>query len=47
MIGETGMALAKDELTCQPGILTPAAALGDKLVQRLNSRNLTITIDNQ
>lgn len=35
MLAEAAACLAKDELSCTGGFLTPASAMGDKLVQRL------------
>jgi short subunit dehydrogenase-like uncharacterized protein len=35
MLAESAVCLAKDDLTSQPGILTPAVALGDALIIRL------------
>ena len=45
MIAETGMALAKDEVDAVPGFLTPASALGDKLVARLKRRDLVVEVE--
>lgn len=35
MLGEAAVCLAMDELTGEPGMLTPAAAMGDALIARL------------
>jgi short subunit dehydrogenase-like uncharacterized protein len=46
MLGESGLALAFDRDALPPtdgGVLTPATALGDALVDRLRAAGLTIT----
>ena len=35
MLAESGVCLARDELTSDGGVLTPAAAMGDALLGRL------------
>ncbi|GAB5031466.1 saccharopine dehydrogenase [Nannochloropsis oceanica] len=47
MLAETGMALAKDEVDAAPGFLTPASALGDKLVTRLKKRDLVVEVEGE
>ena len=42
MLGEAAVCLACDELSSSPGILTPAAAMGDALLERLD-RNAGVT----
>ena len=37
MLGEAAVCLARDDLSCPGGILTPAAAMGDQLIKRLES----------
>ncbi len=37
MLGESAVCLARDELASAPGILTPAAAMGDALIERLDA----------
>jgi len=45
MLAESAVCLAKDELGEQGGILTPAAAMGDKLLQRLqNNAGMTFSV---
>lgn len=41
----TGVALATDEITAPPGFLTPAAAMGDRLIERFARRNIEIKLD--
>jgi short subunit dehydrogenase-like uncharacterized protein len=38
MIGESAVCLAKDELNSPGGVLTPAVAMGDALIDRLDER---------
>jgi short subunit dehydrogenase-like uncharacterized protein len=46
MLGETAVALAEDERPRPPvGVLTPAAALGMELVERLRRSGMTFTVD--
>lgn len=45
MLGESGLALAFDELPELAGILTPASAMGDTLTARLREAGITITVD--
>jgi short subunit dehydrogenase-like uncharacterized protein len=46
MLGETAVALAEDERPHPPvGVLTPAAALGMELVERLRRSGMTFAID--
>lgn len=44
MLGETALALAAGEGTGRAGVLTPATALGDALVDRLRRAGMTITV---
>ncbi|WP_085999081.1 saccharopine dehydrogenase family protein [Nocardia higoensis] len=44
MIGETGLALAFDDLPEIAGVLTPAAAAGDALTERLRATGMTIDV---
>jgi saccharopine dehydrogenase (NAD+, L-glutamate forming) len=37
MLGEAAMCLAGDSLTSHGGVLTPAAAMGDALLERLQT----------
>jgi short subunit dehydrogenase-like uncharacterized protein len=42
MLGEAAVCLARDDLSCQGGIWTPATAMGDLLIKRLaNSAGIT------
>jgi short subunit dehydrogenase-like uncharacterized protein len=45
MLGESGLCLAFDELPPAAGILTPAAAMGDALTERLRRAGMTIEVD--
>lgn len=45
MIGETGLALAFDDLPEIAGVLTPAAAVGDALTERLRAAGMTIEVE--
>ena len=42
MLAESAMCLAKDELPARYGVLTPATAMGTKLVQRLRAAGMTL-----
>jgi short subunit dehydrogenase-like uncharacterized protein len=42
--GETALSLAQDDLTAAGGVLTPAAALGGHLVNRLRDRGLELSV---
>lgn len=44
MLGETALALAAGEGNLRGGVLTPATALGDALVDRLRRAGMTITV---
>jgi short subunit dehydrogenase-like uncharacterized protein len=45
MLGEAAVCLARDELNCPGGILTPATSMGEKLIQRLqDSAGMTFEI---
>lgn len=45
MLGESGLALAFDEKPELAGILTPAAAMGDALAERLRAAGMTIDVE--
>jgi short subunit dehydrogenase-like uncharacterized protein len=45
IFGEAALSLAGDELDPPGGVLTPAVALGDHLIQRLRDRGLTLATD--
>lgn len=45
MLGESGLTLAFDQLSELAGILTPAAAMGDALTDRLRKADITIDVD--
>lgn len=47
MLGEAGLSLAADGERCSPegGVLTPAVALGDVLVDRLRSQGFTLEVE--
>ena len=40
-----GVALAKEKLTAPAGFLTPASALGDLLIERLQRRKIEFKLD--
>jgi short subunit dehydrogenase-like uncharacterized protein len=42
MLGEAAMCLAGDELPGRGGVLTPATAMGAKLVARLRAAGMTL-----
>jgi len=42
MLGESGLCLALDELSSGGGVLTPATAMGDRLVDRLRTAGFTL-----
>lgn len=44
MLGESGLSLAFDELPGGGGVLTPATALGDHLVERLRTHGFTLDV---
>jgi len=44
MFGEAALSLAQDDLTAAGGVLTPAAALGGHLVNRLRDRGLELSV---
>ena len=44
MFGEAALSLAQDDLTAPGGVLTPAAALGGQLVNRLRDRGLELSV---
>ncbi|MGV9586695.1 saccharopine dehydrogenase family protein [Nocardia farcinica] len=44
MLGQSGLCLAFDELPELAGILTPAAAMGDALTERLRAAGMTIEV---
>ncbi|MFF0489580.1 saccharopine dehydrogenase family protein [Nocardia sp. NPDC004068] len=45
MLGESGLCLAFDELPALAGVLTPATAMGDALIERLRAAGMTIEVD--
>jgi short subunit dehydrogenase-like uncharacterized protein len=45
LLGEAGLCLAYDALPPQAGILTPAAAMGDALTERLRAAGMTIEVE--
>ncbi|MGB5951231.1 MAG: saccharopine dehydrogenase NADP-binding domain-containing protein [Ornithinimicrobium sp.] len=47
MLGESGLALAAGEGGDRAGVLTPATALGEALVDRLRARDFTLTVTRQ
>jgi short subunit dehydrogenase-like uncharacterized protein len=44
MFGEASLSLAQDDLIAPGGVLTPAAALGGQLVNRLRDRGLELSV---
>jgi short subunit dehydrogenase-like uncharacterized protein len=44
IFGEAALSLAQDDLTGPGGVLTPAVALGDHLVNRLRNRGLELSV---
>lgn len=44
MLGQSGLALAVDELTSEGGVLTPAVAMGDALTARLREQGFQIEV---
>ncbi len=42
MLGQSALCLAEDELTGEGGVLTPAVAMGDALIDRLREQGFTI-----
>ena len=44
MFGESALCLATDALTSSGGVLTPAVAMGEALVERLRARGFEITV---
>lgn len=47
MLGESGLALAAGEGIDRAGVLTPATALGEALVERLRAHDFTLTVSRQ
>jgi short subunit dehydrogenase-like uncharacterized protein len=45
MLGEAALCLAKDELPARAGVLTPASAMGTKLVERLRAAGMTFRVE--
>ncbi|NUS42623.1 MAG: enoyl-ACP reductase [Mycobacteriaceae bacterium] len=45
MLGESGLALAFDQLSECAGVVTPAAAVGDTLPDRLRKAGFTVSVD--
>lgn len=44
MLGESALCLAQDELSARGGVLTPAASMGMKLVDRLRAAGMTFRV---
>ncbi len=44
MFGESALCLASGDLRSAPGVLTPAAAMGDRLVRRLRNHGLHLAV---
>ena len=44
MLGEAAMCLARDALPDRAGVLTPATAMGMRLVERLRAAGMTLTV---
>jgi short subunit dehydrogenase-like uncharacterized protein len=46
MLGEAALCLARDEdrLPARAGVLTPATAMGMRLVERLQTAGMTLTV---
>jgi short subunit dehydrogenase-like uncharacterized protein len=44
MLGEAALCLAQDELPARGGVLTPAASMGMKLVERLRAAGMTFSV---
>jgi short subunit dehydrogenase-like uncharacterized protein len=44
MLGEAAMCLARDELPDRGGVLTPATAMGTRLIDRLRAAGMTLTV---
>ena len=44
MLGESALCLAADPLESPGGVLTPAVAMGDALVERLRIAGMTLTV---
>ena len=45
MLGQSALCLALDDIPDRAGVLTPATAMGDALVERLRSRGFTLECD--
>ncbi|WP_370891763.1 trans-acting enoyl reductase family protein [Janibacter sp. GXQ6167] len=43
MLGQSGLCLALDDLTSEGGVLTPAVAMAEPLIERLRAQDFTIT----
>jgi short subunit dehydrogenase-like uncharacterized protein len=44
MLGESALSLGTDDLTSAGGVLTPAVAMGDRLVERLRARGFELSV---
>jgi short subunit dehydrogenase-like uncharacterized protein len=44
MLGESALCLGTDDLTSPGGVLTPAVAMGDRLVERLRARGFEVSV---
>ena len=47
MLGESALSLALDQLTSGGGVLTPAVAMGDALLDRLRAQDFTMTVERE
>jgi short subunit dehydrogenase-like uncharacterized protein len=47
MLGESALCLAKDDLPSKGGVLTPATAMGMRLVERLRAAGMTFRVDEE
>lgn len=45
MLGESALSLARDDLPERAGVLTPASAMGEALVDRLRAQGFTLTVE--
>jgi short subunit dehydrogenase-like uncharacterized protein len=44
MLGEAAICLARDELPDRGGVLTPATAMGNVLIERLRTAGMTLSV---
>ncbi len=47
MLGEAAVCLARDELPARGGVLTPATAMGTRLIARLRAAGMTLTVSRE